>query len=334
MVDFTIAIPTYNGEQRLPDVLECLRSQIVPEPLSWEVIVIDNNSCDRTAQIVAKYQATIQSDFPCPLRYAFEPRQGVAFARELALREAHSALVGFLDDDNLPDEDWVAAAYAFAQSHPQAGAIASRIRGEFEVPPSPEIKPLLPFFALTDRGSQPLRYDPRKPLLPPAAGLVVRRSAWWACVPSQLILPGRVSGDMLAGEDLEVLAYLQRSGWEIWYNPAMRARHKIPARRLEADYLIPFFRGIGLSRYVTRTAGMSSWERSGATIAYIVNDLRKMLLHWWKYGRKGRSNLLSTCQWELLKSSLISPFCLWRNGYLKHSKTAISTSDIRLEKLS
>lgn len=43
MVDFTIAIPTYNGASRLPKVLERLRSQFHTEQFSWEVVVVDNN---------------------------------------------------------------------------------------------------------------------------------------------------------------------------------------------------------------------------------------------------------------------------------------------------
>jgi hypothetical protein len=47
--------------------------------------------------------------------------------------------VGFLDDDNIPAPNWVAAAYAFAQEHPAAGAYGSRIHGDFEVTPSRKI---------------------------------------------------------------------------------------------------------------------------------------------------------------------------------------------------
>ncbi|WP_088894117.1 hormogonium polysaccharide biosynthesis glycosyltransferase HpsE [Leptolyngbya ohadii] len=317
MTDFTVVIPTYNGEHRLPGILQCLRSQVCPPDFSWEIIVVDNNSADRTAQLIAKYQTSEESQFPCPLRYAFEPRQGAGFARQLGIEEAHSEFIGFLDDDNLPDEDWVTAAYLFAQSHPQAGAIASRIWGDFAVPPAPELKPLLPFLALTNRGDQPLRYDPRKPLLPPSAGLVVRRSAWQGNVPSHLVLNGRTPGSMVTGEDLEVLAHLQRSGWEIWYNPAMKLRHTIAAARLQAEYLLPFFNGIGLSRYATRMAGLPTWQRGYMTIAYAINDLRKIVLHQWNYRGKVRSNLVAACQWELLKSSFISPLYLWQQGYLK-----------------
>ena len=55
MVDFTVAIRTYNGEERLPAVLEKLRSQVDVEALSWEIVIVDNNSNDGTAKLIGEY---------------------------------------------------------------------------------------------------------------------------------------------------------------------------------------------------------------------------------------------------------------------------------------
>ncbi|PSN20103.1 glycosyl transferase, partial [filamentous cyanobacterium CCP5] len=52
-LDFSIAICTYNGEHRLPDVLNALLQQSQIDNLRWEVIVVDNNSQDGTAQAVS-----------------------------------------------------------------------------------------------------------------------------------------------------------------------------------------------------------------------------------------------------------------------------------------
>ncbi|MBD1996151.1 glycosyltransferase family 2 protein [Leptolyngbya sp. FACHB-541] len=317
MVDLTVAIPTYNGAQRLPDVLEALKSQTGTEAFTWEVLVVDNNSRDTTAEVVKAYQ----QDSPYPVRYCLEAMQGAGFARKRAIQEAQSGLIGFLDDDNIPHANWIAAAYAFAQEHPNAGAIASRIQGEFEVEPPEEFNRLLSFLALTERGPDPLIYEPAKKVLPPSAGLVIRKQAWIENVPDRLILNGRVDGNMLTAEDLEMLSYIQRSGWEIWYNPAMQVRHKIPKQRLEREYLIPFFRGIGLSRYVTRMLSVQPWQRSPALIAYTLNDIRKITLHLLKHRTKVKTDLVAACELELFTSSLISPFYLWRKGYLSSKKT-------------
>jgi glycosyltransferase involved in cell wall biosynthesis len=323
MVDFTIAIPTYNGEQRLPNLLEHLRSQMNLDAIAWEILVIDNNSKDATAAIVQAFQA----DFPCPIHYYLEAQQGAAYARKRAIQVAQSDLIGFLDDDNLPDPNWVMEAYRFAQTHPNAGAYASQIHAEFEVTPPPNFQRILPFLAITERGSKPLRYERHQRILPPSAGLVVRKPAWINNVPSQTILSGRVEGCMLTGEDLEVLSYIQRSGWEIWYNPDMKLSHKIPAWRLEKAYLMPFFRGIGLSRYVTRMISIAPWQRPLMLLIYMANDLRKIIVHLIKYQLRMKADLIAACELELLIGSFISPIYLWKNGYLNKFKHRVNYSN-------
>jgi len=322
-VDLTVAIPTYNGARRLPEVLERLQASCnndLPtaseiKEFSWEVIVVDNNSTDDTATVVRAYQANWSKEHP--LKYCFEPQQGAAFARRRAFKEASGKLVGFLDDDNIPAPDWMAGAYAFAQEHPEVGAYGSQIHGVFEVTPPENFQRIAPFLAITNRGSKPLRYEPQKKVLPPSAGLVVRKQAWLESVPKELLLTGRTPTSMVTSEDLEMLSHIQAKGWEIWYNPAMQIDHKIPHWRLEREYLIPFFRGIGLSRYVTRMLSVKPWQRPVATVAYMTNDLRKITFHLLRHGVKVQSDLIAACEMELFISSLISPFYLWKHGYFE-----------------
>lgn len=128
MVDFTVAIRTYNGEQNLPILLERLRSQVGTESINWEVVIVDNNSTDGTAKVIEQYQANWPAQFP--LNYFFESKQGAAIARQRAIREAQGTFIAFLDDDNYPSENWLAECYAFAIAHPQMGACGSQIEGE------------------------------------------------------------------------------------------------------------------------------------------------------------------------------------------------------------
>ncbi len=311
MVDFTVAIPTYNGAKRLPPLLEKLRSQTAVDQLDWEVVVVDNNSSDHTAAVVKQYQ---QQWLPgVELRYCFEPEQGLAFARQRAIIEAKGEWIGFLDDDNHPAPEWVAAAYEFGQTHPQVGAYGSRILGKFEVCPPENFERIAPLLALTDRGSEARYYEPHKKLLPPGAGLVVRRDAWLQQVPSRLVLVGRVGGQMLASEEFEALLHIQNAGWQIWYNPKMVIDHCIPRQRLEKEYLIRLCRGIGLSRYRTRMLSVSPWQQPLALLAYMLNDLRKIIRHLVKYKTAIKTDLVAACELELYLSCLRSPFFFWRS---------------------
>lgn len=307
--DFTIAICTYNGAQRIPAVLARLRQQIGIQRLRWEVFVIDNNSSDATAAVVRQYQQNWPSEFP--LRYFFEGRQGAAYARQLAMKKSKSELVGFLDDDNLPADDWVATAFKFGQAHPLVGAYGSQIHGQFEGALPDDFHRIQSFFALTQRGDTAHVYQPRLRVLPPSAGLVVRRKAWLNNVPEQLILTGRHDEQMLTGEDLEAIAHIRRGNWEIWHNPAMKVWHQIPAHRLQRSYLLPFFRGIGLSRHVTRMLTMPSWQRPFMFWVYGLNDLCRALHHLLTYRGLLKTHTVSACELQLYLSSLMSPFYIW-----------------------
>lgn len=315
VIHFTVAICTYNGENRLPNVLDQLQAQVDTQDIQWEILVLDNNSTDGTKAVVHHYQTQWSAN--CQLRYCFEPEQGLAIARQRAVEEARGNLIGFLDDDNIPDSDWVAQAYAFGQAHPQAGAYGSRIRGQFEVTPPPGFERIAPFLALTDRGSKPLHYIPAKKVLPPGAGLVVRRQVWLDTVPKRCFLQGRVSGPKLPGEDLEALLHIQQAKWEIWYNPTMQISHQIPHWRFERDYLIGLCRGIGLSRFHTRMLSIRTWQRPLIFPMYVINDFRKLIKHCFRYRQTLQSDLIVACELELLISSLLSPFYLWKE-YFKY----------------
>ena len=312
-INLTIAIPTYNGAHRLPTLLQLLQNQINTECITWEIIVVDNNSTDDTAKIVHEYQKDWRHPFP--LKYSLETQQGAAHARKRAVSEAHGVLIGFLDDDNYPEPNWVYTAYTFSTLHPKCGAYASQIHPAWETEPPPNFKRITPFLAITERGDIPLLYDKRKKMLPPSAGLVVRKQAWQD-IPHNPILTGRANGNMLTGEDTEMLSYIQKAGWEIWYNPAMEIHHQIPHWRLQKEYLLPFFRGIGLSRYVTRMVNIKPALRPIASFAYMINDLRKILTHLIKYRRRAFTELVAACEMQLFVSSLVSPFYLWKHGYL------------------
>ncbi|WYL96310.1 MAG: hormogonium polysaccharide biosynthesis glycosyltransferase HpsE [Gloeotrichia echinulata IR180] len=313
-LDFTVAIPTFNGANRLPELLERLRNQANTENLSWEIIVVDNNSTDNTAKLVQSYQENWP--YPYPLKYCLETKQGAGYARKRAVQAAKGKFIGFLDDDNYPELNWVAAAYDFGKNYPQVGAFASQIHPQWEVEPPENFQRLAPFLAITERGNLPLLYKPTQKLLPPSAGLVVRRQAWLESVPNQLILTGRVAGNMLTSEDLEMLIYIQKAGWEIWYNPDMEIYHKIPSWRLQKEYLIPFFQGIGLSRYITRMLSIrNSWARPMIFFAYFINDVRKVFWHLVKYHLKVKNDLVAACEMQLMFSSLISPFYWLKNGH-------------------
>ncbi|MBE9076046.1 glycosyltransferase [Romeria aff. gracilis LEGE 07310] len=200
--------------------------------------MVDNNSQDDTAAVVRQFQR--DWDSPAPLQYVFEPEQGLAHARQCGVEQARGIHIGFLDDDNWPAENWVAAAAKFGQTHPQAGAYGSRIQGAFETPPDETVEPLLSFLAIRDHGDRAYEFQPTQIELPPGAGLTVRKAAWLACIPKTLVNITR------SGNDYEISLRMAKRGWEIWYNPEMKVEHFIPNSRLQREYLLKLTHLYGL----------------------------------------------------------------------------------------
>jgi glycosyltransferase involved in cell wall biosynthesis len=299
-IDFTVAIPTLNGADRVPLVLDKLRSQITPAQLNWEMLVVDNNSSDGTAQVVQEYQSSWGGSVP--LRYCFESQQGLAFARQRAIDEAQGEFVGFLDDDNLPTSDWVAKAYEFGIAHPQAGVYGSQIKANFLGEPPADINQIKNFLAIRNYSDTPQRYQPETLRLPAGAGLVVRRQAWLDHVPRQFICVAR------SGDDYEISLHLHKAGWEIWHNPAMILYHHIPAHRLEPTYLLPLARLYGETTCDLRMLLVNPGQRPLVLARHLLGSLRRFLHHWHRHRGQLQDDLGAACELEFLRGQVISPF--------------------------
>ena len=60
-VDLSIIIPTYNESENILHLLKSIKEKI-PSPLFSEIIVVDDNSPDRTAELVEGYSQTLEND--------------------------------------------------------------------------------------------------------------------------------------------------------------------------------------------------------------------------------------------------------------------------------
>ncbi len=97
-VQISLIIPAFNEERYIG---ECLRSVIKHAAgRLLEIIVVDNASTDRTAEIAASYPG---------VRVVHEPHKGVTRAKQRGLQEAKGAIVAFVDADNIMSPGWIEA---------------------------------------------------------------------------------------------------------------------------------------------------------------------------------------------------------------------------------
>ena len=101
----TVAVCTYNRASSLRELITELRMQECPVP--FEILVVDNNSSDNTAEAVREFDG-----LRAPIvRYVKEERQGIVYARNCAIDNSKdSKYLAFIDDDELPCPGWLNAA--------------------------------------------------------------------------------------------------------------------------------------------------------------------------------------------------------------------------------
>lgn len=94
-LSLSIIIPVYNEEDHLRQCLDAIAAQ---QEAPDEVIVVDNNSTDKTVEVAKEY------DFVTLLS---ERKQGVFYARNKGFDAATSEVIGRIDADTRIDPDWV-----------------------------------------------------------------------------------------------------------------------------------------------------------------------------------------------------------------------------------
>lgn len=85
---FSVVIPAYNEENLLPRCLESLKQQKFPKD-KFEIIVVDNNSKDKTARLAKKFGAKV----------LFESKKGIAYARQKGAQNAKGDVIVSVDAD-------------------------------------------------------------------------------------------------------------------------------------------------------------------------------------------------------------------------------------------
>jgi len=89
----SVVIPAYNCAEMLPNAVHSVYAQTIP---AAQVIVVDDGSTDRTAEVIKELAASLPSSFT----YLRKPNGGDASARNSGVSAATSEFVAFLDADD------------------------------------------------------------------------------------------------------------------------------------------------------------------------------------------------------------------------------------------
>ncbi len=99
----SFVIPAHNEENYIGNCVASIQKELERSSKDAEIIVINNASTDRTAEVAKKYKN---------VRVVNEPAKGLVNARQKGLKEASGDLLAYLDADCVLNAGWIDIVFA------------------------------------------------------------------------------------------------------------------------------------------------------------------------------------------------------------------------------
>jgi GT2 family glycosyltransferase len=228
--DISISIVSYNTSDLLRACLQSLEAR--RDEIALEIIVIDNNSSDGSAEMV-------RAEFPKVLLIEAGENLGYGRANNLGLKDAGGRYFFVLNSDTEVQPGALRALVDFLDNHPKAGAVTAQlILPDGSIQPSCATDPnlmkvfweqtyldrLFPHNKIT--GGYTMTHwnydDIREVEQVAGAAVVIRREAWQQ-------IGGFDPAFFMYFEDTDLCIRLRKAGWSIWFLPDARVHHKVGA---------------------------------------------------------------------------------------------------------
>ncbi len=248
----TLIVCTYNSEKRINEVINAILEQKKYNSHVEEVIIVDNNSKDGTKFILEKYGNKI--------KYLFEKKQGLMYARKKAIDQIKTKWVAFIDDDNILNSDWLEYCIDYINNNSNIGAFNGNIYPEFQEILTEEEKYRLNKVYLQlactvvskEKINYKLKKSPHK--IPVGAGLVIRGDILKEFYKkNNFKTVGRKGEELLSGEDTEMCLFIKKQGLKFGFENKMIIKHKMEKSRLNIEYLKKLNFGFGKSSIILKS---------------------------------------------------------------------------------
>lgn len=114
----SIVIPVYNAEKTLE---KCLESVLMQKYQNTEIILIDDGSADRSAEICKLYQ----NKYEDKIIYVYKSNGGPSSARNKGIEISKGKYIAFIDSDDAVSPDMISTLVEAAESHGAEMAVCS-----------------------------------------------------------------------------------------------------------------------------------------------------------------------------------------------------------------
>jgi glycosyltransferase involved in cell wall biosynthesis len=248
MKGVSIIICCYNSEKLLPETLKHISLQKVSETLRWEVIIVNNNSSDKTKEIAREEWGKYSHSENCSFRIVDEPNPGLSNARKKGIECSIYDVLIYCDDDNWLCEDYVQTAYNSILLNETTAIIGGCGEPVFENNYKPEwFDVFAPVYALGTQKPEINKYVY-------GAGMVIKKKSLQNLYNAgfENILTDRNGTILSAGGDTELCFALVLLGYNIEYNSKLKFKHFLPEKRLSYEYLKRMYKGFAKASIVVK----------------------------------------------------------------------------------
>lgn len=194
----SVVVCSYNGSRTIRDCLDGLTKLDYP---NFEVIIVNDGSKDNTEAIALEY----------PFRIISIPNGGLSNARNVGMRAAKGEIVAYIDDDAIPDPQWLTYLAATFLNSDHAGV------GGPNIPPFDD-GPIAECVANSPGGPVHVLLTDQEAEHIPGCNMAFRKSALEA-------INGFDSTFRIAGDDVDLCWRIQQQGWTLGFNPAAMVWH-------------------------------------------------------------------------------------------------------------
>lgn len=238
-------ICTYNRERFLNELFASIEFQTL-DPERFEVVIVDNNSTDGTKELNQQF-AEINPQFT--VRYFFEQKQGLSFARNRGVAESKGNWVTFLDDDATLTPEFLETVLDYFERNPNLACIGGKILLNYETlpPPSWVSKFIVGMFGYFNPGNQEFIFKDNS--FPRGSNMSFAKSVFDVVGGFNTQL-GRTGGNMVGSEEKEFFVRFLKKGLKAVYLPQAVVYHSVPDERLKMDSVLKHARGIGYSEKI------------------------------------------------------------------------------------
>jgi glycosyltransferase involved in cell wall biosynthesis len=248
----TVAIPTADRPQALR---RCVAALLAGERRPAEIVIVDQSGEPPPRALDTAYAG------PVPIRHVVDPRRGLSVARNLGLEHAASPIVAFIDDDCVPTPGWVSAIQNAFFEWPAVACVTGPV-----LPLGAERPGRYAVSSRTGTVEQSFSGDVAPWLVGTGGNMAVRRDV----LGGEILFDPRLGSGSAgrAGEDIDALRQMLRSGHEVRYAPAAVVLHERQSLRRRLRSRFGYGHGVGSASGI--------WLRAGDRYAV------RMLAQWLK----------------------------------------------------